>query len=138
MDYSVEDDNPESSPWATSPQHNRTSFETPQSPGFASSIPQQNEYAANHDGETFSASHNVDDEDATESEHPQGRPQDPSGQTAAPPLKQAPAKRTRQERPHYKLQAKITGLERNSRKDPIFKFDVYVSLFSVFFCYQRF
>lgn len=30
--------------------------------------------------------------------------------------------------PHYKLQAKITGLERTGRKDPILRFDVHVGL----------
>lgn len=30
--------------------------------------------------------------------------------------------------PQYKLQAKITGLERTGRKDPILRFDVHVSL----------
>ena len=29
----------------------------------------------------------------------------------------------------YKLQAKVTGLERTGRKDPILRFDVYVSIF---------
>ena len=33
----------------------------------------------------------------------------------------------RQNIPQYKLQAKITGLERTGRKDPILRFDVYVS-----------
>lgn len=33
----------------------------------------------------------------------------------------------RQHMPQYKLQAKITGLERSGKKDPILKFDVYVS-----------
>lgn len=28
----------------------------------------------------------------------------------------------------YKLQAKITGLERAARKDPILRFDVHVSI----------
>jgi hypothetical protein len=32
----------------------------------------------------------------------------------------------RQHMPQYKLQAKITGLERSGKKDPILKFDVYV------------
>jgi hypothetical protein len=32
----------------------------------------------------------------------------------------------RQHMPSYKLQAKITGLERSGKKDPILKFDVYV------------
>ena len=30
--------------------------------------------------------------------------------------------------PQYKLQAKITGLERTGRKDPILRFDVHVSI----------
>jgi hypothetical protein len=34
----------------------------------------------------------------------------------------------RQHMPQYKLQAKITGLERSGKKDPILKFDVYVCL----------
>ena len=36
----------------------------------------------------------------------------------------------RQQRPipQYKLQAKVTALERSGRKDPILRFDVYVSL----------
>lgn len=34
----------------------------------------------------------------------------------------------RQHMPQYRLQAKITGLERSGKKDPILKFDVYVSL----------
>ena len=38
--------------------------------------------------------------------------------TAQPPTPRTPG--------HYKLQAKITGLERTGRKDPILRFDVYV------------
>lgn len=34
----------------------------------------------------------------------------------------------RQNLPQYKLQAKITSLERTGRKDPVLKFDVHVSL----------
>lgn len=33
--------------------------------------------------------------------------------------------------PQYKLQAKITGLERNGRKDPIMRFDVHVSTWPI-------
>lgn len=33
--------------------------------------------------------------------------------------------------PQYKLQAKITGLERTGRKDPILRFDVHVSCYSL-------
>ena len=31
--------------------------------------------------------------------------------------------------PQYKLQAKITGLERTGRKDPILRFDIHVSVY---------
>ncbi len=34
---------------------------------------------------------------------------------------------SRQNAPQYKLQAKVTGLERTGRKDPILRFDVHVS-----------
>lgn len=43
----------------------------------------------------------------------------------------------RQHMPQYKLQAKITGLERTGKKDPILRFDVYVwipLLLVVFLC----
>jgi hypothetical protein len=127
MDYSAVEEHPESSPWATSPQHNRTSFEAPpQSPGFQSTVPQHAEDDDEEHTTGFSAPSEPHQEPAPESEQPQPSSQATVRQPAAPTLKQAPAKRTRQERPHYKLQAKITGLERNSRKDPLFKFDVYV------------
>lgn len=35
---------------------------------------------------------------------------------------------TRQNLPQYKLQAKVTSLERTGRKDPVLRFDVHVSL----------
>jgi hypothetical protein len=37
--------------------------------------------------------------------------------------------------PKYKLQAKITGLERTGRKDPILRFDVHVSI-AAMLCYR--
>lgn len=39
--------------------------------------------------------------------------------------------RPRQNIPQYKLQAKITGLERTGRKDPILRFDVHVSMYGM-------
>ena len=39
--------------------------------------------------------------------------------------------RPRQNVPQYKLQAKITGLERTGRKDPILRFDVHVGLIAL-------
>ena len=38
------------------------------------------------------------------------------------------AQQGRQHTPQYKLQAKVTGLERSGKKDPILRFDVYVSI----------
>lgn len=43
----------------------------------------------------------------------------------------------RQHMPQYKLQAKITGLERSGKKDPILKFDVYVCLWGKMKCLVR-
>lgn len=40
----------------------------------------------------------------------------------------APPHHTQQRQPQYKLQTKITGLERTGKKDAILRFDVYVSL----------
>lgn len=49
-----------------------------------------------------------------------------SGDTARASQEQPQARKPSQ--PQYKLQAKITGLERAARKDPILRFDVHVSL----------
>lgn len=48
-----------------------------------------------------------------------------SGDTARASQEQAQVRRSTQ--PQYKLQAKITGLERAAKKDPILRFDVHVS-----------
>jgi hypothetical protein len=39
-----------------------------------------------------------------------------------------PPQQQRQHVPQYKLQAKITGLERTGKKDPILRFDVHVRM----------
>lgn len=49
-----------------------------------------------------------------------------SGDTARASQDQAQVRRSTQ--PQYKLQAKITGLERAAKKDPILRFDVHVSV----------
>lgn len=57
------------------------------------------------------------------------QPHDPnrlSGDTARASQEQPQIRKPTQ--PVYKLQAKITGLERAARKDPILRFDVHVSL----------
>lgn len=49
----------------------------------------------------------------------------PPGQNVAPRQDQQPRKTAQ---PQYRLQAKITGLERTGKKDPILRFDVHVCL----------
>ena len=55
-----------------------------------------------------------------------GQPAPPSlsGETAVPSGSEAQTRRPAQ--PQFKLQVKITGLERTGRKDPILRFDVHV------------
>jgi hypothetical protein len=117
MDYSEADEHPEASPWATSPQPTRTSFEAPESPEFAPSDIHQSQPDYTQDSHVSQSS--------DQQEPPQSLPaaEAPVANNAQP--KTSPQKR--KDRPHYKLQAKITSLERNGRKDPILKFDVYVS-----------
>ncbi len=55
---------------------------------------------------------------------PQGEPTN-SGPSNAPGVQQAQQPR-RPPGPQYKLQAKITGLERTGKKDPVLRFDVHV------------
>ncbi|KAK6077500.1 PX domain-containing protein [Seiridium cupressi] len=56
----------------------------------------------------------------------QGAPQQqPQGQGQPAPQEQQPR---RPAQPQYKLQAKITGLERTGRKDPILRFDVHTNI----------
>jgi hypothetical protein len=59
---------------------------------------------------------------------PQQQQVQPSQQTHPP--ERAPASR-RPQGQQYKLQAKITGLERTGRKDPILRFDVHVRRISL-------
>ncbi|KAF2674472.1 vacuolar protein sorting-associated protein [Microthyrium microscopicum] len=130
MNFSGADDHPEASPWATSPQPNHTTFAAAAavSPSFP---PAQESPELDHsqldDERPFASptqdSHHIPDSSEQDAPHPQ----EPRVQSAPAPT-QASAKRQRQERPQYRLQAKVTGLERNGRKDPILKFDVYTNL----------
>ena len=60
--------------------------------------------------------------------HDVGSPARPSSSGRQPQSRQTTnAQPTTPRTPgHYKLQAKITGLERTGRKDPVLRFDVYV------------
>ena len=60
----------------------------------------------------------------------QSIPQESHQAYANPSAEIGPSSRREPQRskgPQYKLQAKITGLERTGRKDPILRFDVHVS-----------
>jgi hypothetical protein len=137
MDYSaLPNDTEGSSPWASSPRHNRSSFEPPTSDIPPSPLPTSpyGEDSREHQQESESGDH------APARESPQrnqsyGR----QGQQSQSPtrgqehaLRHEPqryhhgARQQRQQPPQYKLSAKITGLERTGRKDPILRFDVYV------------
>ncbi|KAL5117579.1 Vacuolar protein sorting-associated protein 17 [Pleosporales sp. CAS-2024a] len=153
MDYSAHDsDLPGGGdPWASSPQHHRQSFgqaatsDIPSSPLPAQASPygqgsDHYGYLGDHDTHTRppTASSNGD-----EAPPPRGAAQDapqPQPQQQAPPTPvQQPRAQTQQppryhgiraprQQQHYRLQAKVTGLERNGKKDPVLRFDVYTNL----------
>ncbi|OCL11492.1 vacuolar protein sorting-associated protein vps17 [Glonium stellatum] len=163
MDYSALPNDPEHpggpSPWASSPQHNRTSFVHPPTSEIPSSpLPSQSPYgeeSAQDHGyisesdttrptETSTPSHVAENgeqahrqrepaqsnpsyatQDQQQHTHPQGQQEH---QRHEPQRYHHAARQQRQHQPQYKLQAKITGLERTGRKDPILRFDVYTNL----------
>ena len=61
-------------------------------------------------------------------QEPQRAPGEESRRPQSARYHGVPPQQQRQHVPQYKLQAKITGLERSGKKDPILKFDVYVCL----------
>lgn len=152
MDYSAHDpDHPAGGdPWASSPQHNRTSFGQPSGSDIPSSPlpPQASPYGQDSDY-GYMGGQVSQDRPGTASENgdtPQQRPPSSGQENQAPPQQeshrpqqpqQPPAHgqqqpqryhgaRPHRQQPHYKLQAKVTGLERTGKKDPILRFDVYV------------
>jgi hypothetical protein len=159
MDYSAvgAEEHPGSSPWASSPQHNRTSFgeasgnDVPSSP-----LPSNTSFSNQEHGEAEEQSYgsNAGIAENGEGSHPPAvaEAQDsPPQQEHASPQQQpqqhhshqsaqryrAQGSRNRQPPPpaQNKLQAKVTGLERSGRKDPILRFDVYVSRSSILSVY---
>jgi hypothetical protein len=147
MDYSTHDsDLPGGGdPWASSPQHNRQSFgqpptsDIPSSPLPAQASPyrqgsEQYGYMGDQDAQNrpTTASSNGDHAQPPHSaayDAPQPQ-QHQQAQQQAPTQGQQPQRyhgtRPQRQQQHYKLQAKVTGLERNGKKDPILRFDVYV------------
>jgi hypothetical protein len=157
MDYSALPDDAEnaveSSPWSSSPRLSRSAFPARSSSDFQSSADtlgggygatstSGDQYAPTLDGRTLHEAQ--EHEEQPESE---GTPQSPAldGRSSrqAPPAPALhshpsystprPAAAPRANVPQYRLQAKITGLERTGRKDLILRFDVHVRGFTFMF-----
>ncbi|EER36557.1 vacuolar sorting-associated protein [Histoplasma capsulatum var. duboisii H88] len=145
MDYSSLPHDPEhpvdSSPWgSTSPRADRTfpasdvppSPLSPQSPyGGSDNEPHQGEESATRDlSERLQGSQIGDQIHGEPTIHPRS-----NSQQQPPPRAQVSARyqtgarnKVRPSAPQYKLQAKITGLERTGKKDPILRFDVHTNI----------
>jgi hypothetical protein len=154
MDYSSIAHDPadpvESSPWG-SPRADRDTFGAA---GHGADVvpsplpPHQLPYDDNHDSE-----HDAGNAHAAEPHDPLSPPRSvPSNeheyaqQQAAPQQQkrtEAPARyqtgarqNARQAAPTYRLQGKITALERTGKKDPILRFDVYVCYYNTSWRYK--
>ena len=150
MDYSaIADDPAVASPWgSSSPRAQRAPFagsipESPTTPGrqaqsesqtnlpepALSSTEQQPDSSASNGHHAHVEQHEPAQQTqiSQQSEQHQGQP---GGQNQAPQQRPGAARyhSARQQRPipQYKLQAKVTALERTGRKDPVLRFDVYV------------
>ena len=155
MDYSNDPDHPAGpSPWSTSPQHNRNSFQSdpPSSPelsrqgeSFTGNPPNRRLFEEDQDharpegvepahGDVFGQPSEQITSQPAERQQQKAPSQDQAqqhGQKSQPQrYHSAPRQPQKKQTPQFKLQAKITGLERTGRKDPILRFDVHVSLYS--------
>jgi hypothetical protein len=151
-------EDPAVSPWgnspATSPHHARTGFAPAASENGSSPFlygPRPAGLEASGDSAPFprpgtatteSGTEGGDDEqpatlassvaESANESHPDASQQARESQAQAPkppqqgdqPQQQPPA----QQRPQFKLQAKITGLERTGKKDPVLRFDIHVCI----------
>ena len=155
MDYSIHDDNPAgASPWGSSPQpspqHTRTSSypsgEVPPSPtpysiqpgnanqdtlragGYSrpESSAETESVTTESDGRRPDTAQSIRSEPEQQQGYVGQQQQRPPPQQHAQPQRYHQPGRQAQPAPQYKLQAKITGLERTGRKDPILRFDVHV------------
>ena len=147
MDYSAHDpDHPAGDdPWASSPKTSRTSFGQPSTSEIPSSPlpPQASPYGEGSENYGYMGDQETPNRPSTASENgehapqvqapgqnapeaPQpSRDQQPAPQPGSQPQRYHGGRQQRQQQ-HYKLQAKVTALERNGKKDPILRFDVYV------------
>ena len=137
------------SPWASSPEASRTSFsnDVPSADlpepafqqhegeagrsGTAANSEEQHEQNYSYQNQAGSWSpeqqHEWQQQQQRQQQHQE--PQRPPGEENKRPQSaryHGVPPQQRQHMPQYKLQAKITGLERSNKKDPILKFDVYV------------
>jgi hypothetical protein len=146
-----------SSPWgSSSPRAGRTPYApAPQTPNVPDSPTQQPGHQHTHSQDSISANPFANEtgiasppsnpsepqtqpsatQEAPAQEVPQAQEQPPQQYAASQPhpqMRPAAARyhSARQQRPvpAYKLQAKVTALERTGRKDPVIRFDVYVRL----------
>lgn len=150
MDYSAsihETEDPAASPWGntpgSSPQPDRTTFGsiTGDAPVPAFPYAPQSSNGLEHGGEdSFPVSGVATPAPAEQGEaalaaHPGSGHVPHSAGSEGPPQPAAatdaqPEEPRKPPQPQFRLQAKITGLERTGKKDPILRFDVHVSCFT--------
>lgn len=145
MDYSAITNDPDhptgTSPWA-SPRADREPFPASNNDIPSSPLPSQAQstedltYARNGENQTPDISAQLQGAQLGDPDYPQepqfGAQQSPNAQqqqSATPAQFQTGARQTsRPPAPAYKIQGKITGLERTGKKDPILRFDIHVGL----------
>ncbi|KAM4056653.1 PX domain-containing protein [Hirsutella rhossiliensis] len=145
MDYGASiheaDDPAGASPWVnspiSSPEQNSSGFEnmSGQQPPFPYAPQASNGIDQVVEAEGFQRPGTANAESGTETETeapvtlpsagPQPRHEQPAGPHAQPGQAQLPHKPSQ---PQLKLQAKITGLERTGKKDPVLRFDIHTNL----------
>lgn len=130
-----------SSPWASSPDASRGSFggdvprEDLPAPAVQHAGGSSEHGVEGPDGGSFQGARHGEHSSSTgwtpDPQQQQWQQQAPSAEENKRPasgryhsVQQPPQQR--QHMPHYKLQAKLTGLERTGKKDPILRFDVHV------------
>lgn len=142
MDYSsISQDPVGASPWAspraTEPAYPPSStsdipssplppqHQSPYEADGSSQIAEANESRAPGEGDIGSSSLSQQVQNTHISET--GQPGEQQARSQVPARYQGARQNTKQPGPVYKIQAKITGLERTGKKDPILRFDVHVS-----------
>ncbi|KAK2745759.1 Vacuolar protein sorting-associated protein 17 [Onygenales sp. PD_40] len=137
MDYSSlphDPDHPvDSSPWgSSSPRADRTfpASDVPPSP----LPPQHSPYGADHEpqhgeeGHTQDISERLQGARIQDAERPQAQTDQGPHRAQVSARYQTGARAKARQHPQYKLQAKITALERTGKKDPVLRFDVHTNI----------